>query len=114
MNIKFVAGNLLLMTLMLGAPQAALAGPPDPGPDPTCDLTDVPFHEIAHGCRVELLNLFDEIMSAESVNDRDESKLLAKVCAADDKLHIATSDKTGDAIAKLQNIIDTVNNKKKI
>ena len=49
-----------------------------------------------------------------SLNDRDESKLKSKVCAADNKLHIMPTPKTGDAIQKLQDIIDTVNSKAKI
>ena len=49
-----------------------------------------------------------------SVNARDESKLQSKVCAADDKLEVLPSPKTGNAIQKLQDIIDTVNSKAKI
>jgi len=116
MKIRNLVATLLTMTLSLGAFQAAIAvppGPPDPDPgEPPCNL-NVPPHD-DHACRAQLNGLFLTIGGADSVNLRDESKLQSKVCAADEKLHVTPSPKTGDAIQKLADIIETVNSKKKI
>ena len=112
MKIRNLAAMLLTLSLTLAASHSALAKGPPPPTTVSCNLT-LEIHG-EHDCRVELLSVFDEIAGAMSVNIRDESKLLSKVCAADDKLHVMPSAKTSDAIKKLQNIIDTVNSKVKI
>jgi len=116
MKIQKLAAMLLTIGLSLAASQYALAekptdgGPPPPS-TPSCDMTES-SHD-AH-CGLALLTVFDAIADGTSVNARDESKLQSKVCSADDKLEVSPFPKTGDAIQKLQDIIDTVNSKRKI
>jgi hypothetical protein len=118
MKIKSIVGNLLTITLMLGLSQSVFAGSNDRGPpapdsgEPPCDLS-IKLHA-DHECRAQLATVFYTIGGADSVYSRDESKLQSKVCAADSKLHVEPVAKTDDAVQKLQDIIDTVNSKRKI
>ena len=112
MKIRNLAAMLLTLSLTLAAAQSALAGKPaDPPPTLACDLTKEDLH--AHKCRVELNGVAYAIGGAE-LNDKDAPRLQSKLCAADNKLHVTPTPKTSDAIQKLQDIIDTVNSKRKI
>lgn len=115
MKIRNLAAMLLTLSLSLAAAPYALAekptDPPPPPSTPSCDMTES-SHD-AH-CGLALLTVFDAIADGMSVSTRDESKLQSKVCSADDKLEVSPFPKTGDAIQKLQDIIDTVNSKRKI
>ena len=115
MKTQKLAAMLLTLALSLGASQVVLAEKPSDNPPPpstpSCDMTES-SHE-AH-CGLALRTVFDAIAGGMSVNARDESKLQSKLCSADDKLEVSPFPKTGDAIQKLQDIIDTVNSKQKI
>jgi hypothetical protein len=110
MKIRNLAAMLLTLSLTLAASQSALAGKPSDKPPPplTCNLND---H--THACITELRGVSYAIDWA-TLNDKDASRLQSKLCAADNKLHVTPTAKTIDAIQKLQDIIDTVNSKKKI
>ena len=81
-------------------------GPPDPQLPPSCTIS-----EATHDCAMTLQSVDAAIKGADSVNARDESTLVNKVCEAhfkflDDKLH--------DAAQKLTDISDTILSKKKV
>lgn len=107
MKNRLFAGTLLATMMTLGMSQAVLAEKPadagggggsDPG---TCDLSE--NHTIVHACRSELNSVKLAIEnSSDDLSDRDRTRMVGKVCEADEKLH--QNGKEDDAILKLQNI----------
>jgi hypothetical protein len=111
-----IAASAALMASMAFSGNV-LAGPPEgkgppPAQDQACDLSPefLPVEE-NHTCVVTLRGVNAAIMGAESLNDRDESTLLNKVCEAHYKF---LADKLYDAAQKLTDISMTIESKRKV
>jgi hypothetical protein len=98
---------------------SALAGPggekgPPPPKQEACDIfqQDAEYnYVIDHACADTLRMVSSAILGATTVNERDTSSLLNKVCEAHFKFE---ADKLGDAYQKLWDIKTTIESKKKV